>query len=492
MAAAKAGIVRRHLEEECPSFGEIPFAAERRYAASFRHRDGLRVVFVKGAPEEILERCTAAEGTAFDAEALHATAEELAADGMRVLGLACRTVEGDAQLSEEAIADLTFLGLAGMIDPPRPEVAEAIRQAREAGIRVVMITGDHRTTAAAIAEELGIAEPGDGVVEGRELAELDDEALAGRLREAHVFARVAPEHKLRLVRALQAQGEVVAVTGDGVNDAPALKAADIGVAMGRFRHRRRQGGGGDDHRRRQLRQHLRGGRGGALRPSTTSARRRSISSPRGSPRCSRWRRRSSWASPRPSCRRRSSGSTSSPTVSRGVALAFEPGERERMRQPPRPRSEGVLSRRLYERMAIVGAWMAIGTLAIFLLEREAGTEIGVARSIALTTMVMFQVVLAYQVRAEFRSFLRMNPLGNRLLLVGSFIAVGLHVLALYTPLGQVVLRLEPLGVREWAEILAVTLTVLVVMEAHKRWRGVTDGPRALPPSAVADGASAKA
>ena len=191
---------------------------------------------MKGAPEEILERCTRVGsagdplGDAHACAALREACALLAADGLRVLALAERRLADPDEPDVET--DLTFLGLAGLQDPPRPDARDAVARCRRAGIRVVMITGDHRDTALAIARELGILGPGDEVLRAGSSRRLDDDALAARVSRVAVYARVSPEHKLRIVRAWKARGAVVAMTGDGVNDAPALREASVGVAMG--------------------------------------------------------------------------------------------------------------------------------------------------------------------------------------------------------------------------------------------------------------------
>jgi Ca2+-transporting ATPase len=237
VVAAKAGLRREAIETEEPRLRTLPFDSERKRMSVVRRRGSEAWAYVKGAPEEILERCGRARGPGGDAPFAPATRASLrqacallAADGLRVLAIAERRLP---RVDEpEVETDLTFLGLAGLQDPPRPEARDAVARCRRAGIRTVMITGDHRDTAAAIAREVGILGPGDEILEGRELEALDDEALASRVDRVAVYARVSPEHKLRIVRAWKARGVVVAMTGDGVNDAPALREASIGIAMG--------------------------------------------------------------------------------------------------------------------------------------------------------------------------------------------------------------------------------------------------------------------
>ncbi len=229
------------VPEKPSRVAEIPFSSERKLMTTIHHaRDGGFVGYVKGAPESVLSRCTSRFGEdqpvrlyEGDREEVSSVYEALSSKGLRVLALASRRFESEVQSWDPAIeADLVFLGLVGMEDPLREDAIEAVGRAREAGIKPVMITGDHRTTAITIAERAGIFKPGDGVLTGKELQKISDSELAGRVTHIAVFARISPLDKLKIVSAWKENGRVVAMTGDGVNDAPALKRADIGVAMG--------------------------------------------------------------------------------------------------------------------------------------------------------------------------------------------------------------------------------------------------------------------
>jgi magnesium-transporting ATPase (P-type) len=236
VAAGKAGLQAQTLRGAAPRVDVLPFESEQQYMATLhRWPDGTRRILVKGAPEAVLRRCAfPAGGAAVDARAVLAEVEARARRGMRVLAVAERPwdVGGDTFSPADLEEGLTLLGLVGMIDPPRPEAIAAVAACREAGIRVKMITGDHPGTAQAIGRQLGLLGADEVAVAGVEISATGDDALGPLADRVNVFARVSPEHKLRLVRALQADGHVVAMTGDGVNDAPALKQADIGVAMG--------------------------------------------------------------------------------------------------------------------------------------------------------------------------------------------------------------------------------------------------------------------
>lgn len=241
VVAEKAGFRHEELKAAYRRIDEIPFTSERKRMTTIHLTpEGERIAFVKGAPEVIVERCSfifeagsERKLTEEDKNRILRVNEEMAREGLRVLGIAYRRIPRNLEiLGEEVESNLVFVGLEGMLDPPREEAVEANAKCRRAGIKTVMITGDHRLTALAIAREIGIYREGDLVLTGRELDEMSDEELEKIVDKVSVYARVSPEHKLKIVRALKARGHIVAMTGDGVNDAPAVKAADIGVAMG--------------------------------------------------------------------------------------------------------------------------------------------------------------------------------------------------------------------------------------------------------------------
>ena len=227
--ALRFGMNKDDLERDCPRIGELPFDSDRKMMSTIHTIEGRTVVIVKGAPDILFERCTAGNLAA----AAQANAE-MGRSALRVLAVAYKYIDSLPQEYSSATmeSDLTFLGLVGMIDPPRAEAKAAIEECKRAGIRTVMITGDHVITATAIAKELGILEDESQAISGKELEQLSDEDLAANIRHSCVYARVTPTDKIRIVKAWQAAGEIVAMTGDGVNDAPSLKAADIGCAMG--------------------------------------------------------------------------------------------------------------------------------------------------------------------------------------------------------------------------------------------------------------------
>jgi magnesium-transporting ATPase (P-type) len=492
IAAAKSGLAKAELDERYPRVAEIPFESDTRFAATFHRHDPAEraeraerderdagdgaapFVAVKGAPEQVLAMCTSdAGGERLDTSAVLAHADAMAAHGLRVLAMARRDLPADEPIREGALPvldQLAFCGLQAMMDPPRDEAIEAVRGCQEAGIRVVMITGDHATTALAIAQQLGIAAAADRVLAGVEIEAMDDSQLGALVDDVPVYARVSPEHKLRIVSALKARGQIVAVTGDGVNDAPALKTADIGAAMGRS---------GTDVAKESADMIVTDDNFASIfaaveegRVAFDNVRKTTfflISTGAGAviavlasllmqlplpflPAQMLWLN----------------------VVTNGiqdVALAFEPGEKDVLKRRPRPIGEGVISRLLWERTIIAGLVMATGTLGLFILELQMHGELGRAQTVALTTMVLFQVFHIGNSRSEHRSAFAKSPFSNPLLFVGTVIALSLHVAALYLPATQFVLRVEPLDLDSWLRMIVVAASIIAVVELHKLVRG---------------------
>ncbi len=479
VAGMQLGLIREEIESLYSTVVVVPFEPERRFAAVVARVGDELHLFAKGAPERILEMCTTWASptgiTPLETDRILAAAHELAGRGLRVLGFAAGTISSEAAERLEELLEprnLTFLGLVGLWDPPRPGVREAIAECRAAGIRVVMITGDHAATAAAIAEHLGIAERESGVLTGRELQRLSDQELCEVVQRVSVFARVEPEQKLRIVRALQANGETVAVTGDGVNDAPALRAAEIGVAMGKS---------GTDVAREAadivltddnfvtIVAAVEEGRGAFdnLRKATFFL----ISTGAAMIFVLPFAILFNW--PLPFYPAQLLWLNLVTNGLQDVAMAFEPKEPGLMRRRPRPRREGLLSPLLWERTLLSGLIMAAGTLYMFDWTLRSTGSVDLARTVALTTMVIFQNFQVGNARSTTRSLLRMNPFSNRMLFGSVLAALSLHVAALYIPLTQLVLRVQPIPREIWPHIVAVALTILIAVEIHKwlrrRW-----------------------
>ncbi len=361
--------------------------------------------------------------------------------------------------------DLTFLGMEGMTDPPREGVADAIAQCRSAGIAVKMITGDQAATAQAIAARLGMTSEGPPLT-GAEMAGIDDNILAARLEETSVAARVAPQDKLRIVRALQSRGEVVAVTGDGVNDAPALKAAEIGVAMGKSGTDVAREAAGlvltDDnfvtivHAVEQGRVTFAAIRNATfflLSTAVAAVLALSINVLLDQPLLFL-----------PVQILFINVITSS---IQDIALAFEPPRGDELSRPPRPRGEGILSRRLWYRTFITGTWMGLIVLLIFGWALHAGDSVEHARTMALVAFVIFNVFQVGNARAENVSLFRMSPVSNPLLLASVVGSVLLVAALLGWPPAANLLGFVPLTLAEWVMTTAIAATVLIIVEVDK-------------------------
>jgi len=485
-AMAHAAVRHETLDEDerrAEPEAHLPYEPDLGYSQTVRtDYTGRRVLYVKGSPDALLTMSTAlaeAHGTGpLDRGAIEAANYEMASGGLRVIATAARVLADDEQLDTPLPppTGLTLLGLSGMTDPPRPGVVEAIGDCLRAGIAITMITGDHPATASAIAERLGL--PSDApALTGAELAELDDGALAARLEQTSVAARVSPKDKLRIVGVLQGMGKVVAVTGDGVNDAPALKAAAIGVAMGRsgtdvaresadlvltddnfatIVHAVEQGRVTFASIRKATYFLLSTGFGGFVAVAlSVLADQPLLFLPV----------QMLWIN----------------LVTNGVqdlALALEPAEGDELSRPPRPQAEGVLSRTLWFRMLITGTWMAGGVLITFAWALDSGLELDHARTLALTAFVSFNFFQAMSSRAEYRSVFRLNPLRNKPLLFSSLGALGLQWVAMNWPVAANLLSLTPLTAQEWLACGLVGSTVLMIVEGEKfvrRWSHRRDG-----------------
>ena len=474
VSGSKAGLARDELLQEYPLLDQIPFDSKQRYSASVHESKGKRIVFLKGAPERVVKMCDSIAGpdgpVKMDKERVLGEAERMAEEGLRVLAMAkAEDEQAIGSIEKEAPSGFTFLGLQGMMDPPREDAARAVASCHRAGIRVMMVTGDNPTTAATIAQKIGISEGKPQVLTGSELEKMPDHRLEDALKRVTVFARVNPSQKLRLVTILRRQGQIIAVTGDGVNDAPALKSAHIGAAMGKS---------GTDVAKEASEMVITDDNFATIysaveegRTVFANIRKASfflISSGIGEvlailgslamrlplpllPAQILWLN----------------------VVTNGVedvALAFEPGEEEQYRRPPRDPKAGILSRLLIERSLIAGLVMAVGTLGVFIWERGEGATLEYARVAALTTLVMFQVFHVFNSRSVQRSVFRKNPLSNRFLFVGTILSFAIHFGAMYFGPTQTLLRMEPLIMDTWLRLIPIAFSILVVVEVHKLFR----------------------
>ena len=465
----KLGWSRERALQAEPQRHAIPFEPEHRIAASFHSTDGggMRVL-VKGAPERVLAMCSGGEEEA--ARALRAAAQ-LAERGLRVLALAegqtAQALPADATPAEPE--QLRFLGLVGLLDPLRPGVREAIQRCHQAGIAVWMITGDHPTTAGSIARELGLLQNPEEVVEGRELEQASARQWQRLVASRCVFARVAPHQKLQLVQAAQRAGHFVAVTGDGVNDAPALRAAQIGIAMGCS---------GTDVAREAADLVLTDDSFGSIVAGVEEG-------------------RIAYANVRKVIALLvSSGAAEIVLIAlavgsglplpllpvqllwlnlvtngiQDVALAFEPQEGTVLQQRPRPTDEPVFNRLMRQRTLLAALVMGLVGFALYAVLLHQGWELAAARNALLLQMVLFENVQIGNCRLEQQSVFRQSPLQSPLLLAGTLTAFGVHVLMMHVPLGASLLATGPLPVQLWLVELGLSLSVLVAVELQKAWQ----------------------
>jgi Ca2+-transporting ATPase len=493
VAARKAGLEQEALDARFTRVGEVPFSSERKLMSTV-HTDAERerlLALTKGAADVLLTRCShelhgqqARLLTPERRAEVLACNDELAGGALRTLGVAFRSLPKDANdgggFDEAVEHDLVFLGLIGMIDPPRAEAKEAVARARRAGIRPIMITGDHPKTAAVIAAELGVAADGRAVT-GAQLAEMADAALDATVREVSVYARVNPEHKLRIVQALQREGLTVAMTGDGVNDAPALKTADIGIAMGitgtdvskeaadmvladdnfaSIVAAIEEGRAIFANIRKFLRYLLSSNIGevmtmffGVLLAGVIG-----LSATEGGIVLPLLATQILWIN----------------LVTDGapaLALGVDPPDPTIMSDPPRPKGEGVLTRRMWRGILLVGAVMAVGTLIVLDASLPGGLIQGTgtmryAQTMAFTTLVLFQLFNVFNARSDERSAFE-DAFINPWLWAAVGLSLLLHAAVLYVPVLQEAFSTTGLSAGDWLVCTAVASSVLWVRELSK-------------------------
>jgi len=485
LAAGRAGFAKPALQQVLPRQAELPFDSERKCMTTIHDittEQGL-LAFTKGAPEAVLHHCdqllTDSGIGPLDRQQLLDEAETMAAQGYRILALAYRRWPQlpDTLTAEILERDLTLLGLVALIDPPRPEANEAVRLCRSAGITPVMITGDHPATAKAIAERLGIATAGDKVISGRQLARISDAQLRAKVEHLRVYARVTPEQKIRIVTALQQHGEFTAMTGDGVNDAPALKRADIGIAMGRM---------GTDVARESADMVLLDDNFATVVAAVREGRRiydnirkfvkYTMTSNAGEiwtlflapfiglpipllPIHILWINLVTDGLP-------------------GLALATEPQENGIMRRPPRPPGESIFAHGMWQHIIWVG--LLIGGLSILAQAWafKGGSEHW--QTLVFTVLTFSQLAHVMVIRSETGSLVTLGLLSNRPLLGAVLLTIVLQLAVIYVPLLNPVFKTTPLPFTELALCFAVPMVVVAAVEWEK-WmmrRGWLYGQRA--------------
>jgi len=518
VAARKAGLRRDEEERRRARRDAIPFESRHQYMATL-HDDGddRCVVYLKGSAESVLTRCSSRLGpdgssTDLDRRGVAQQVERLAAEGLRVLALARgQMAAGSDQLRHEDVRrGLTFLGLQAMIDPPRPEAITAVAACRSAGVAVKMITGDHAVTAAAIAARMGIGEMGEGrdgdagdggqpiataaaaatgppagddptgerVLTGQDLERLHDSELIAAVQEVSVFARVSPEQKLRLVEALQARGHVVAMTGDGVNDAPALKQADIGVAMGvtgtdvakeaadmvltddnfaSVEAAVEEGRGVFDNLVKFVTYALPTNLGQGLVLLTAIFAGLAL----------------------PILPLQILWINMITAVFLGMGLAFEPKEAGLMRRPPRPAGAPILTREVNVLIITAGLVLQAGAFGLFEIARRQGVPADEARTIAVNTFMAVQTFYLFNCRSLRRTAFRVHPFSNRMLLIGVALTAGLQAMFTYAPFMNVAFKSVPLAAGRWATIILVAVAAFLFIEVVKAVQNAIDRRRGL-------------
>ncbi len=475
-ASRKRGLSKCGLESEHHRLDEIPFSSKYKYMATLDKTEETAALHVKGALERILEF---SESVLIDGEEqplddemraeIESVAESFADEALRVIAGAYRPGhDGDEADRSHVESGLVFLGLWGLLDPPRPAAIEAIKAAHEAGMDVKMITGDHATTAAAIARRAKILSEDAGdeeIVTGQDLEEMDDDELAERVRDIEVFARTTPSHKLRIIRALKAHDEVVAMTGDGVNDAPALKQADIGVAMGitgtevakeasdmvltdddfaTIVSAVEQGRVIFGNLRRVVMFLITTNLGEII--AITAALVLAFPLPFTAIMIL-------WVN----------------LVTDGVSvlpLGLEPKHGDVLKRPPRSPKEGILTRMMMVRVLTLAPVIALGTLTVFNYYENTYDHV-TGQTMAFTTLVAFEWWRAVSTRSMSTSIFRMNPFGNKLLLAGIAVAAVLQMVVLYWGPAQQVLGTTSIGLAQWGVALAVGSSVMFVDELFK-------------------------
>jgi Ca2+-transporting ATPase len=460
VAAHKAGLKKAELDEEFPRTDEIPFTSETKRMTTLHQTPTGIVAYSKGAPEVMLPTCAL---DAQEREAILESAKKMAGDALRVLAIAMKP----NATRETCERDMTFLGLVGMIDPPRPEAAAAVEKCKEAGIRVVMITGDHPITAQAVARELGILSTGR-VVTGPELEAMSDEEFEREVENIEVYARVSPAHKLRVVTALQKRGHVVAMTGDGVNDAPTLKKADIGIAMGIT---------GTDVTKEAA--------AITLTDDNFASIVAAVEEGRGI-----FGNIKKYLMYLLSCNIGEIGLMAGATLLGmplplsavqilyvnlatdglpALALAVDPPEKDLMRRKPRAAHTGIFTRRVVTLMTIGGVWTALANLGLFAWALHTGHTHEEAMTMTFVLLVLIQFFNAYNFRSDRHSaFIR--PLANKWLNLAIAWETILLVLVITVPFLEKAFGTRNLPWTDWLLIPAVAATVIPVLEAGKWWQ----------------------
>ncbi len=468
-AALEAGFYPLMITKEYKRLKEIPFDSDRKMMSVLcQMPSGERVIFAKGAPEVILQKCStvmvADRERPMEAHDLHRIENEnnlMAHDALRVIGMAVRSLGKGSDLPKDLEHNLMFVGLAGMMDPPRKEAYDAVEQCRIAGIRPVMITGDHKETARAIAKALKIIDENQEVLTGNEMENLNDVDLKKRLKDTAVFARVLPKHKLRLVKAYKEEGHIVAMTGDGVNDAPAVKEADIGVAMGCS---------GTDVTRQAASMILMDDNFSTIVAAVEEGRniynniRKFI---RYLLSCNIGEVLTMFLGmlvglPVPLLAVQILLVNLVTDGLPAIALSMEPGSGEVMNQKPRRPDEHVFSGGLWRLIIVRGIFIGLSTLLSFVLVQEITGNLECARTGALVTLVLSQLIHVFECKSERKSIFQIPFLNNLWLVASVLISLGVLLAVVYIPFLQNLFKTVPLLGDQWLVVAGTSLLAPVV------------------------------
>ena len=472
--AHKAGFDKNEMLEQYPDIGMVPFESDSQFSASLNKISRTKNdAFVKGAYEKLLPMCSyMAMGNCdieINRDLITEQAEKLAAEGYRVLALVSGEINQEKDFFESKLSGLTFLALVGVIDPLRSEAKAAVAACRQAGIEVAMVTGDHPVTAYAIARELGLANNQKQVVTGCELNRASEDEFDNLVSQARVFARVEPTQKLRIVNSLQKNGHFVAATGDGANDAPALKASEVGVAMGKY---------GTDVAREASELIITDDNFSSIvagieegRVAYNNVRKvifLLIST--GAAEIVLFTLALLSGLPLPLLAVQLLWLNLVTNGIQDVALAFEPAEGNELKAKPRSPQEGIFNRVMIERVVVSALVIGVTAFLVFQYLISQGYDLDAARNGTLLLMVLFENIHVFNSRSETRSVFNHNPLKNYFLLFGTLAAQFIHIGAMYTPWISDVLHIQPVSLDYWFDMLFIAITVLVAMELHKMFR----------------------
>jgi P-type Ca2+ transporter type 2C len=467
---AKLGLQRDRALELFPQVNHIPFESEHQFAASFHRVAGRIEVFVKGAPERVLQMCDGNQRLPDNRVSFEQMAVEMAARGFRVIAVATGEVVGELRSDEipSQPNGLKLLGFLGMIDPLRAGAREAVAECQRAGVLVSMVTGDHRITALAIARDLGLAHREDQVVSAADLEGMSSEQLGALVEDVRVFARVTPRQKLQIVESARQAGHYVAVTGDGVNDAPALQAANIGVAMGKA---------GTDVAREAADLVISDDNFSSIVGGIEEGRiaydniRKVIYLliSMGAAELLMVLLAVVWGLPVPLLPVQLLWLNLVTNGIQGVAMAFEPGEGDSLRRTPRPPGEAIFNRLMVERLIVAILVVGGGGFVVYDSCLRLGFAVEDSRNVLLLAMVLFENVHVGNCRSESRSALALSPLRSPVLFFGTLAAFLLHVVAMHMPFLQDLLSTKPVDLWVWGVAIAISLTIVPAIELHKWW-----------------------